>query len=799
MSISRREFVRSALTVAAVSSSDCLIAAEKKQPALELWYDAPATAWLSALPVGNGRIGGMVFGGVPNERIALSESTVWSGAHSATDVNPEALPHLNQIRQLMFAGQYEQAEQLCKEFLLGRPRSFGTNLPMADLTIDFHSAEAVSHYRRSLDLDEAIARVEYSSANTRCTREVLASNPAGVIVVRLECDSPAGIHCSATLRNQIPGQLSAIGNDLLFRGRAFESLHSNGREGVAVETRIRAHTEGGSATCTGTTLQIRGARAATLLIAVATDFRGDIPSRSCSHALDGAAGKNYRQLRDEHIADHQALFRRVSFHLGSDATQPGIPTDRRRRALADGSADPALCALFYQYGRYLTIAGSRPNSPLPMALQGIWNDGLASSMGWTDDYHLDINTEQNYWAAEVSNLSECQAPLFDFVEKLTQFGLSTARDEYGDPGWVTHTVTNPWGYTAPGAGLGWGLFPTAGVWIALQMWEHYRFTGDTRFLRDRLYPVYRQAAHFFLSYLVEDPSRHWLVTGPSVSPENWFIAPSGAHCSESMGPTCGRVLVYALFSACIESCRVLKVDGDLRTRLEKARAQLPPFQIGRYGQLQEWLEDFREAIPHHRHTSHLLALYPENQISIDVTPKLARAAEVTMERRLDNGHWAATEWGRANFMGYYARLRKGDDALRQLVALMASAAGDNLLTCSPAGIAGAADKIFAIDGNTGGAAGIAEMLLQSQGEEIHLLPALPSAWPNGELTGVRARGGFEVDIRWRNGKLTSAGVRHAQGASCTVRYGDRRIRVSVAPDRTLRLSSGSFLRAPPAG
>ncbi|MGB6133359.1 MAG: glycoside hydrolase N-terminal domain-containing protein [Acidobacteriaceae bacterium] len=797
MSISRREFVRSALTVAAVSSSVRFTAAEKKQPALELWYDAPATLWLSALPVGNGRIGGMVFGGVSRERIALSESTVWSGAPSTTDVNPEALPHLNQIRQLMFAGHYEQAEKLCGEFLLGRPESFGTNLPMADLTIDFDSPESVSHYRRSLDLDEAIARVEYASAGTHCTREVLASNPAGVIAVRLESDSPAGIHCSATLQNHIPGRLSAVGNDLVFRGNAFETLHSNGREGVAVETRIRANTEGGSATCTGTTLQIRGARAVTLLVAVATDFRGSAPGRSCSDALDAAASRSYRQLREEHIADHQALFRRVSFDLGSDAAQPEIPTDRRRSALQDNSADPALCALFYQYGRYLTIAGSRPNSPLPLALQGIWNDGLASSMGWTDDYHLDINTEQNYWAAEVSNLSECQAPLFAFVEKLTQFGSRTAKDEYGDPGWVTHTVTNPWGYTAPGAGLGWGLFPTAGVWIALQMWEHYRFTGDTRFLRDRLYPVYRQAALFFLAYLVEDPRRHWLVTGPSVSPENWFIAPSGARCSESMGPTCDRVLVYALFSACIECCRVLNVDDGLRSRLEEARAQLPPFQIGRHGQLQEWLEDFEEALPNHRHTSHLLALYPENQISIDATPKLARAAEVTMERRQDNGHWAATEWGRANFMGYYARLRKGDDALRQLVALMASAAGDNLLTCSPAGLAGATDRIFAIDGNTGGAAGIAEMLLQSQGGEIQLLPALPSAWPDGELTGVRARGGFEVDMRWRNGKLTSAGLRHAQGASCTVRYGDRRITVFVAPGRTLRLRPGSFLRAPP--
>lgn len=795
MSLSRREFVRSAVAVAAVSSGVRLSAAQEKPAALELWYDAPATRWLSALPVGNGRIGAMVFGEVPRERIALSESTVWSGAPAGTDVNPEALSHLSRIRQLMFAGQYEQAEQLCKDFLLGRPKSFGTNLPMADLVIDFGSGAQTTRYRRSLDLDEAIARVEYTSGATRLTREVLASNPAGVVVVRLESSAPAGIGCTATLRHQIPGQLSAIGGDLVFRGNAWETMHSNGREGVAVVTRIRVIPEGGSATCNGTSLEIRGARAATLLIAVGTDFRGRAPEQSCSEALDAAAKKSYRQLRQEHVADHQSLFRRVSFRLGSGESQPEMPTDRRRSALKDDAADPGLCALFYQYGRYLTIAGSRPGSPLPMALQGIWNDGLASSMGWTDDYHLDINTQQNYWAAEVSNLSECQAPIFAFVENLTRFGSSTAKEEYGAPGWVAHTVTNPWGYTAPGGGLGWGLFPTAGVWIALQMWEHYRFTGDTGFLRDRLYPVYREAAQFFLTYLIEDPKRHWLVTGPSSSPENWFIAPSGAHCSESMGPTCDRVLVYALFSACVEACRVLNVDPDLRARMEHARAQLPPFQIGRYGQLQEWLEDFEEAIPNHRHTSHLLALYPENQISLDTTPALAHAAEVTIRRRLDSSHFEATEWGRANFTGYFARLRKPEDAHRQLIALISTAADDNLLTYSQAGIAGAADNIFAIDGNTAGAAGIAEMLLQSQGGEIHLLPALPSEWAEGEIGGLRARGGFEADMRWRGGKLLSAALRHASGASCVVRYGDSRITVRVEAGRALRLTPASFARS----
>jgi alpha-L-fucosidase 2 len=358
---------------------------------------------------------------------------------------------------------------------------------------------------------------------------------------------------------------------------------------------------------------------------------------------------------------------------------------------------------------------------------------------------------------------------------------------------VAHTVTNAWGFTAAGS-PGWGIFVTAGVWISRQMWDHYTFTGDVEFLRERAYPVLREAAKFFLAYMVPEPRHGWLVTGPSDSPENWYVSPTGSHLAEAMGNTCDRVSVHALYSMCIEASKTLSIDDSFRSNLEEARAKLPPFQIGSHGQLQEWLEDYEDAEPNHRHTSHLVALYPEHQISPRTTPALARAAEVTIQRRITAPHWEQSEWGRANLVVYHARLLKGDDAHKYLVGLVGKAAGDNLLTYSSGGIAGAESKIFAIDGNTAGAAGIAEMLVQSQAGEIEILPALPGAWRTGSVRGLCARGGYVVDIAWWNGKLFTASITSRLGGTTPVRYGDRRTTVRLQPGRTLRLRPDSFLR-----
>jgi alpha-L-fucosidase 2 len=794
MTPTRREFVRGGLALAAIPANARLALSEEAVTDQVLWYRSEAKRWLEALPIGNGRIGGMVYGGVTNERIALTESTVWSGAPCVSDINPKGATQLDQIRALLFQGDYVQARKLCEESILSHPTSFGTNLPLLDLVLELTHRGDPSQYRRTLDLDQGVARVEYRADGHRFTRETFSSNPDGVLVVNLRSDVPKQVNLKMIFESiKLPGKVIQSGSDtLIFRGHAFESKHSDGKQGVEVECRVRLLRVGGVVKSGEEYLHIDGADAVTLIVAIATSYGGHVPETDCDKTLEGAISKSYADLRRNHIADHQTLFRRVQIDLGSRAEAKRIPTDQRRRSLEAGASDPGLCALFFQYGRYLTIAGSRANSPLPLALQGIWNDGLASSMGWTDDFHLDINTEQNYWLAEVGNLTESQLPLFALIEQMQSSGRRTAQSLYGVHGWVSHVVTNPWGYTAPGWGLGWGIFVTSGIWISLQMWEHFRFTQDIEFLRERVYPVFKEAAEFFMAYMVEHPKHGWLVTGPSDSPENWFRTPAGAECSESMGPTCDRVLVYALFSICLEIQARLSIDSSFGSELRRAREKLSPLQIGRYGQLQEWLEDFEEAQPNHRHTSHLIALYPENQISPEKTPALASAARVTLERRINQPNWEDTEWSRANLVNYYARLWDGEAAHHHLVGLIAKATEDNLLTYSRGGVAGAAQNIFAIDGNTAGAAGLAEMLLQSQDDFLHLLPALPAEWSDGRVSGLCARGGFQVDMRWRSSRLISAAISSKLGGTCNVRYEKTVLPIRVERGREVRLTELSF-------
>ena len=737
-----------------------------------LWYRRPAKRWLEALPVGNGRLGAMVFGGVAAERVAVNESTFWSGAPDATHDNPAAREHLPEIRRLLFDGQYQKAVDLISRHLLGRQGNYGTHLPVGDLWLQMHHGQGeVRDYRRDLDLDQAVAAVGYSVDGVRFMREVMASHQDRVIALRLSADQPGKVSFAMRFAaNRTPSQVRVQGHDtLVITADAREQKHSNGKTGVALVGWVQAIPEGGQVVARGESIAVSDADAVTVLIALNTTFKGGEPGRLCQEQLAAAAAQTYAALRQRHVADHQPFFRRVNLDLGPSAAA-SVPTDQRLARLRRGEEDPALVAQFFQYGRYLLIAGSRQDSPLPTNLQGLWNDNLACNMGWTCDFHLDINTQQNYWPAELCNLSECHEPLFALIESLREPGRRTAQTVYGARGWVCHVFTNPWGYTAPGWGLGWGVHPTGGIWIASHLWERYLFTGDQEFLRQRAYPTLKEAAEFFLDYMVEDPKHGWLVTGPSTSPENAFVTPNGqGACSEYMGPTCDIVLVRDLFVSCISASRTLAVDEEFRAKLEAALAKLPPLRVGKHGQLMEWLEDFDEAVPNHRHTTHLIALYPNWQVTPRTTPDLAKAARVTLQRRVSRPDWEDVEWSRGNLINFYARLGDGDEAYKHVLGLLREDTDADLLTFSRGGIAGAPENIFVVDGNSAGSAGIAEMLLQSHGGEIELFPALPRAWPTGNVRGLRARGGFEVDLSWNDGRLVQGRLRSLSGNTCRLR------------------------------
>lgn len=718
---------------------------------LRLWYEQPASEWMQATPAGNGRLGVMIYGGTDTETIALNEITLWSGQYDENQEIPCGKENLNKIRQLFFEGKIEEGNHLGSQFLSGRPNSFGTHLPIGDLKMNFNHQGEITNYQRELNIENSLTTIKYKVGNTNYLREYICSNPDDLFLIRLTADTENAINFELGLDLLRASDISLSGQTLSFSGQAlFPKL---GPGGVHYLGNIKVIADGNVSTGNNT-LIVENSNEVLIAVDIRTDFNNPNYKEKCAETIRKASSKTYTELKKAHIEDYSRLFKRTEIYLG-ESDKNKLPTDTRWKLLREnGSDDPDLYSLFFQYGRYLLISSSRENSPLPANLQGVWNDNLACNMPWTCDYHLDINTEQNYWLTNVGNLHECNTPLFNYIEDLSDWGEKTAMKVYGSPGWTAHTVANVWGYTAPGQSVTWGLFPTAGAWMASHLWTHYCYTQDKEFLKNKAYPILKKSAEFFLDYMTEDPNSGYLMTGPSISPENSFKT-DGREYALSMMPTCDRVLVFEALESCIAASEILDIDPEFRQSMSAALEKLPPIKIGKDGTIQEWFEDYELAHPNHRHSSHLLCLYPLHQITLDRTPELAEAAAKSVYRQLNSENWEDVEWSRANMICFYARLKNGEEAYKNLKGLLAEFSRENFFTMSPAGIASAESDIFSFDANEAGPAGIAEMLLQSHQGYIEFLPALPKEWHTGYFKGLCVRGGGEVDLSWDKNEITN--------------------------------------------
>jgi len=713
----------------------------------KIWFKAPAEDWNVALPVGNGRIGGMCFGQPLYEKIQLNEDSIFSGGQRKRN-NPSARENLEKVRQLLKEENIAEAEKIVLEAFCGTPVNQRHYMPLGDLVIQHHLESECEYKCRSLDLENAVCTAEYSIKGVNYVRRVICSEPAQVMAINITADKAASISLKLTLdgRDDYFDDNSPVNDtDILYYGGC------GGEDGINFAAYLRVIGVGGSVHRWGSSIVTEDCDSVTILIGVQTSYRVSDYKKSAELDVITAAEKNFEELLKEHIEDYRSYFDRTEI-VFDEGGNDSLPTDERLKLVKEGGVDNGLVSLYFDFGRYLMISGSREGT-LPLNLQGIWNKDMWPA--WGCRFTVNINTEMNYWLAEVADMGDLHMPLFDHIERMRPNGRETAREMYGCGGFVCHHNTDIWGDTAPQdlwmPGTQW---VTGAAWLCTHIWEHWLYSRDREFLAEK-YDTLKEASLFFVDFLI-DNGKGQLVTCPSVSPENTYITSSGAKGSVCMGPSMDSQIIYELFTAVIEAGEVLGIDAEYREKLKGMRDKLPKPQIGKYGQIMEWAEDYDEAEPGHRHISQLFALYPADIISYRKTPELAAAARATIERRLAHGG-GHTGWSRAWIINHWARLHDGVKVKENIAALLENSTSDNLFDMHPP---------FQIDGNFGAAAGIAESLLQSECGEIELLPALSPDWKNGHFRGLRARGGFAVDCDWADGKPVKCVIKSLKGEKC---------------------------------
>jgi len=749
-----------------------------------LWYDTPAREWTEALPVGNGRLGGMLFGNPAVERLQVNEESLWGGMNIPNN-NPGALAHMPGIRRLILDGRIPEAFDLSEKYVAGIPGKIRSYQTLGDIYFQFADTTGeITRYRRELDLETGIAKVSFKRNGNKIEYEVYSSAADNVMVISMRSKKKGGLDMSIFLQRDQDATVTVEEGRIDMEGQIVDtddpSLGPGGAHMKFFASLLPTAFDG-KLTHDSNSLTYREGTELVMFFNAATDYNVDSlnfdrtidPRSKCTDPISTASWKSFERLKKSHIEEHSALFNRVSLSIGDSNKADSIPTDERLRMFQAGGEDPGLIELYFQYGRYLLMGSSRGTAQLPANLQGIWNkDYLAP---WCSDYHVNINLQMNYWPAEVCNLTETVSPLTNFMKALTVPGTVTASEMYGAKGWTMHHTTDVFGKTAVIDGVYWGMFPLGGAWMTLPLWEHFEFTCDTAYLREKAYPVMKGAADFIRTFLIED-QEGYLVTAPTYSPENSYIDPvSGKEFKLTYAPTMDNQIIREVLTNCREAAHILNTDTGWADSLGYTLEKLPPVRIASNGTIMEWIKEYEEAEPGHRHMSHLFGLHPGTQITPD-TPDLYAAARKTLEHRLANGG-GHTGWSRAWIINHYARLHDGNECYKHLRLLLEKSTLPNLFDNHPP---------FQIDGNFGGTAGIAEMLLQSQNGVVNLLPALPDGWPDGSVTGLKARGNFEVDIFWEAGALKEVIVRSFSGAPLTLVCADKRISMNTAKGVTYR-------------